>query len=63
MEIFKFVFSPIDVNTFILADKSGDCAIIDCGCYDATEFNTLTSFIAEKNLNPDVESQSAEQKQ
>jgi glyoxylase-like metal-dependent hydrolase (beta-lactamase superfamily II) len=52
MEIFKFVFSPIDVNTFILADKSGDCAIIDCGCYDASEFKILTNFIAEKKLNP-----------
>ena len=34
MEIFKLVFSPIDVNTYILADVSGKCAVIDCGCYD-----------------------------
>jgi len=52
MEIFKLVFSPIQVNTYILADKSGDCAIIDCGCYDVGEFRQLTEFLDGKKLNP-----------
>jgi len=52
MEIFKLVFSPIQVNTYILADKSGDCAIIDCGCYDDTEFSEFTAFISAKKLRP-----------
>jgi hydroxyacylglutathione hydrolase len=52
MEIYKFVFSPIDVNTYVLVDKSGDCAIIDCGCYDAKENEELAGFIKKKNLNP-----------
>ena len=52
MEIFKLVFSPIQVNTYVLADKSGDCAIIDCGCYDKNEFKTLVSFIDLKKLKP-----------
>ncbi|MBK9391685.1 MAG: MBL fold metallo-hydrolase [Bacteroidetes bacterium] len=52
MKIFKLVFSPIDVNTYILADSSGDCAIIDCGCYNDAEFKELTSFIEEKSLKP-----------
>jgi hydroxyacylglutathione hydrolase len=52
MEIFKLVFSPIQVNTYILADKNGECAILDCGCYDQVEFNTLVRFIEEKKLNP-----------
>jgi hydroxyacylglutathione hydrolase len=52
MEIFRLVFSPIDVNTYILADSSGDCAIIDCGCYDDAEFEEFTTFIKEKGLNP-----------
>jgi glyoxylase-like metal-dependent hydrolase (beta-lactamase superfamily II) len=52
MEIFKFVFSPIEVNTYILADQSGDCAIIDCGCYDNNETEELAGFIKNKNLNP-----------
>ena len=52
MEIFRFIFSPIDVNTYIVADSSGDCAIIDCGCYNDAEFEEFTSFIKEKGLNP-----------
>jgi hydroxyacylglutathione hydrolase len=54
MEIYRLVFNPIDVNTYILADRSGDCAIIDCGCYDMSEFNQLTDLISEKKLNPVV---------
>ena len=52
MEIYKFVFSPIDVNTYIVADQSSDCAIIDCGCYDKEEFDELDRFIKSKRLNP-----------
>lgn len=52
MEIYKLVFSPITVNTYILADKSGKCAVIDCGCYDQDEFMELTHLIEEKNLDP-----------
>jgi hydroxyacylglutathione hydrolase len=52
MEIYKLVFNPIDVNTYILADESGDCAIIDCGCYDRGEFIELTDLIEEKKLKP-----------
>jgi glyoxylase-like metal-dependent hydrolase (beta-lactamase superfamily II) len=52
MEIFRFVFSPIDVNTYVLANESGDCAIIDCGCYDEKEFERLSGFLQEKNLKP-----------
>jgi hydroxyacylglutathione hydrolase len=52
MEIFKLVFSPIDVNTYILADKSGECAILDCGCYDREEFKQLEKLIISKNLKP-----------
>jgi glyoxylase-like metal-dependent hydrolase (beta-lactamase superfamily II) len=52
MKIYKLVFNPIDVNTYILEDKSGDCAIIDCGCYDRKEADKLEKFISEKKLNP-----------
>ena len=47
MKIYKFVFSPIDVNTYILADDSGNCAIIDCGCYDKKENEILEKFNLE----------------
>ena len=52
MKIFTLVFSPIKVNTYILADQSGDCAIIDCGCYNTNESEELAGFIKNKNLNP-----------
>jgi glyoxylase-like metal-dependent hydrolase (beta-lactamase superfamily II) len=52
MEIFKKIFSPIQVNTYILADKSGDCALLDCGCYDENEFSQLVKLIDSKMLNP-----------
>ena len=52
MEIFKLVFSPIEVNTYILADQSNDCAIIDCGCYSSDESEQMERFITDKKLNP-----------
>jgi len=52
MKINRLVFSPIDVNTYVLADDSDDCAIIDCGCYDNSEFDRLVRFIESRKLNP-----------
>ena len=54
MKIHKFVFSPIEVNTYIIAGDSGDCAIIDCACFNEQERDTLASFIETNNLNPVV---------
>jgi hydroxyacylglutathione hydrolase len=52
MKIYKFVFNPIDVNTYLLVDDSGNCAIIDCGCYEKKENEILVKFIKDKNINP-----------
>jgi len=52
MKIYKLVFSPIQVNTYILAEESGDCAIIDCGCYDKEECDEFSNFIDNKGLKP-----------
>lgn len=52
MEVYRLVFSPIEVNTYIIADKLNDCIIIDCGCYDKEESGVLKDFLKEKNLNP-----------
>jgi hydroxyacylglutathione hydrolase len=52
MKIYKFVFSPIEVNTYILADDSGNCAIIDCGCYNKKESEELENFMKDKHINP-----------
>ncbi|MFO7575613.1 MAG: MBL fold metallo-hydrolase [Bacteroidales bacterium] len=52
MKIHKFVFSPISVNTYVVAADNGECAVIDCGCYNDNEFSQLTGFLKEKGLNP-----------
>jgi hydroxyacylglutathione hydrolase len=52
MEVFRLVFSPIEVNTYILSDNSGYCAVIDCGCYNRIEFDRLADLISRKKLNP-----------
>jgi hydroxyacylglutathione hydrolase len=52
MKIYKLVFSPIEVNTYVLDDESGNCAIIDCGCFDRAESETLRNFLKEKKIKP-----------
>lgn len=52
MDINKLVFSPIEVNTYILTDISGVCAILDCGCYNESEFSRLVKFIDSKKIKP-----------
>lgn len=52
MQVFRFIFSPIEVNTYILADDSGKCAIIDCGCYSRSEFDSLSGFLEKNKLEP-----------
>jgi hydroxyacylglutathione hydrolase len=52
MEIYRLVFSPIEVNTYIITEPSGTCAVIDCGCYNRHEFDALVQFIDKNNLKP-----------
>jgi glyoxylase-like metal-dependent hydrolase (beta-lactamase superfamily II) len=52
MKIYKLIFSPIQVNTYVLAEESGDCAILDCGCYDKEESDEFSKFIDDKGLKP-----------
>ncbi len=54
MEIYRFIFSPIEVNTFILTDETGSSAIIDCGCYDSSEFGRLAGWLDNKGLEPEL---------
>lgn len=52
MKIYRLVFNPIDVNTYILADEDGKCAVIDCGCYTKREFDEFTDFLNRNKLEP-----------
>jgi hydroxyacylglutathione hydrolase len=47
-----FTFSPIGENTYILFDETGQCVIIDPGCYDDRERTELANFIKNKKLTP-----------
>lgn len=52
MNIHRLIFSPIEVNTYVVDDDTGNCAIIDCGCYNESEFSRLKSFLEKQQLNP-----------
>lgn len=50
MHIQKFTFNGFQENTYILSDDSGNCVIIDPGCYDRIEEKELLAHISERNL-------------
>lgn len=47
-----FTFNPFQENTYVIYDQTGECVIIDPGCYDNYEEQTLLNFLKEKNLKP-----------
>ena len=52
MRIKSFVFNPFGENTFVVWDENSlDAAIIDPGCYNTFELETLVKFIEEKQLH------------
>lgn len=50
--ITSFTFSPIEENTYVLHNESGDCLLIDPGCYSDAERQELKSFITQNQLRP-----------
>ena len=48
----RFVFSPVEENTYVVYNESLDCCIIDPGCYFGNERNELKEFISEQSLLP-----------
>jgi hydroxyacylglutathione hydrolase len=52
MNIVKFTFCPFQENTYILYDNTKECVIIDPGCYDDRERNSLVKFIESRELIP-----------
>ena len=47
----KFIFNPFQENTYVIHDGS-NCVIIDPGCYDRDEEETLLSYIEKNHLKP-----------
>ena len=52
IKIERFVFNPFQENTYVLYDDTGECVIVDAGCYDENEENTLVTFIEDNKLKP-----------
>ncbi len=52
IQIKQFTFNPFQVNTYVLYDASGECAIIDASCYEKHEKEELSAFINENKLKP-----------
>ena len=48
----KLVFNAFQENTYVVYDESGECVIIDPGCYTSSEQKELLKFIEQKNLKP-----------
>jgi len=52
MKVHTLPLNPWQVNTYILSDETGECVIIDPGCFSEEEQKQLTDFITENNLKP-----------
>jgi hydroxyacylglutathione hydrolase len=50
IHIQSFVFSPFYENTYILSDETKEAVIIDPGCYELAERETLKKYISENKL-------------
>ena len=52
MKIVKFVFNPIQENTYVVWDETKECIIVDAGNLSAREDKVLAEFIEEQGLKP-----------
>lgn len=47
-----FVFNSFSVNSFVLHDETGECIVIDPGCYTIAEQEKMASYIESNHLKP-----------
>ena len=50
ISIQTFAFNPLSENTYVVSDETGEAVIIDPGCYEKDEQNTLDDYIASNGL-------------
>jgi len=48
----RFIFNPIQENTYVVYNGKDACAIIDPGCYFPEEKKSLSSWLKENHLHP-----------
>lgn len=46
----KFTFNFVEVNTYVVYDETKEAVIIDCGCLEEREQRELTGFIEQEGL-------------
>ncbi len=49
-EIASFVFNPFQENTYLVFDETGECVVIDPGCYEKYEEEELVRHIDDAGL-------------
>ena len=52
IQIQTFTFNGFQENTYVLFDDTKECIIVDPGCYDNHEQETLSKFITKNKLKP-----------
>lgn len=52
LNIRTFVFNPLQENTYVVNDDTGECVIIDCGAYYDEERDAITHYIDSNGLRP-----------
>jgi hydroxyacylglutathione hydrolase len=50
--VVQLTFNPFSENTYLVYDDSGECAIFDPGCHNASEKATLREAIESRRLRP-----------
>lgn len=50
IQIKTFTFNPFEENTYLVYDETGEGVVIDPGCYEKSEQDTLAQFIEAENL-------------
>lgn len=52
LQVKMFTFNPVQENTYVVYDETGEGAIIDCGCMTPREEEELRAFIEEQGIIP-----------
>jgi hydroxyacylglutathione hydrolase len=52
LTVTSFTFSPVQENTYVVHNETGECCIVDPGCYFGNERNELKEFIQTSGLTP-----------
>jgi hydroxyacylglutathione hydrolase len=52
LSVHLLTFNPFEENTYVISNETGECLIIDPGCYDKTERDILENFIRDAGYTP-----------